>query len=133
MYGINIDNIKANFSKYTEVRIEKNSQYKISIVNGIVMINYKNINSGVNARVYDSGVWGFAANWDVSEESIKNVIRKAESNASFLKLNTPRKVEKFEHKQYCNENFKCQSSLKVSQNVVNKNNARILGKIFVHI
>ena len=128
MYGINIDNIKSNFSKYTEVRIEKNSQYKISIVNGIVMINYKNINSGVNARVYDNGVWGFAANWDVSEESIKNVIRKAESNASFLKLNTPRKVEKFEHKQYCNENFKCQSSLKVSQNVVNKKQCTDFGK-----
>lgn len=70
--------------EYTELRAQVNTNYGISIVSGNLVGNSRATSSGVSARVYKNGVYGFSSMGDYSEESIKNVLRAAKENAIFL-------------------------------------------------
>ncbi len=72
------------FKYYTEVRIQENRINRLVMVNGDLMSNDKHSQSGVSARSYFKGSWGFASNPNINEESIKDVIKKATDNAEFL-------------------------------------------------
>ncbi len=72
------------FSEYTELRVQENRTLRIAMVNGDVMVNSKESISGVSARVYKSGVWGFSSSPEISEAEIQKVIAAATENASVL-------------------------------------------------
>ena len=61
---------KKLFNGYTELRIQENRHLAISMINGDIMTNRKTSTSGVSARVYKRGVWGFASHPNISDDTI---------------------------------------------------------------
>lgn len=74
----------ANISDYTEIRTQINHDCGISIVSGNLVGNSRVTSSGVSARVYKNGVYGFSSIGEYDDESIKAVIKAAQNNALFL-------------------------------------------------
>jgi Predicted Zn-dependent proteases and their inactivated homologs len=71
-------------SQYTELRVQENRSLSIIFLNGNLVGNSKDITSGVSARAYKKGSWGFASSAEMGEESIKAVLKSAGENAAFL-------------------------------------------------
>ncbi len=71
-------------SAHTEVRLQRNKEIIISLVKGDVMSNTSAMSHGINARVQDNGLFGFAAKSNPTEEEVKKVIEMATQNAHFL-------------------------------------------------
>lgn len=71
-------------SDYAEIRSQINTTSGVSIVAGNLVGNSRATTSGVSARVYKNGVYGFASAGEYSDESIKEVIDAARDNALFL-------------------------------------------------
>ncbi|WP_353894031.1 TldD/PmbA family protein [Proteinivorax hydrogeniformans] len=69
------------FTDHTELRLQKNSNVAIALVNGNLVRNEKNTSSGISSRIYHKGVFGFAASPKIDEESVKKVLNKAKENA----------------------------------------------------
>lgn len=74
----------SQLSDYTEIRTQINNNYGISIVSGNLVENSRVTTSGVSARVYKNGVYGFSSVGEYNDESVKAVIKAAEENALFL-------------------------------------------------
>ncbi len=72
------------FSEYTELRTQENRSVAITMVNGDIMANQKTTTSGVSARVYKQGVWGFSSHPEISDTTIQQVVQSATENARFL-------------------------------------------------
>lgn len=72
------------FTEYTELRVQENRSVGIAVVNGDVMGNNRSSSSGVSARTYSNGVWGFASDPEIKDENIRKVIAFATRNAKFL-------------------------------------------------
>ncbi len=72
------------FDSYTELRLQKNSNLRISVLNGDVVSNAKSADSGVSARVFRGGVWGFASRAEVDTDAITATIDSARRNAALL-------------------------------------------------
>ncbi|RKZ04461.1 TldD/PmbA family protein [Candidatus Fermentibacteria bacterium] len=72
------------FSGYTELRLQENRTSRISVVDGTVMGNSSSSESGVSARSYKGGSWGFASSPETDSEAIEHVIEAATENAVFL-------------------------------------------------
>ena len=49
-------------NQYTELRIQENRSNGVALLNGDVINNGKSASSGVSARIFDNGHWGFASN-----------------------------------------------------------------------
>ena len=79
------------FTEYTELRMQENSSVLITVVDGTVMQNSLGSSSGVSARVFKNGGWGFASSPDLTDGSVKEVIKTATGNAAFMdtKLRKP--------------------------------------------
>jgi len=80
----NLKKFEKNFTEYTELRLQENRNIRLTMVNGDMMGNSRSSTSGVSARVYKDGSWGFASNADISDEAIIKVIVSATENAKFL-------------------------------------------------
>ena len=72
------------FSEYTELRAQENRTLNVAIVNGTVMGNSRSSESGISARTFSKGLWGFASNPIIDDESIRKTIRAATRNSQFL-------------------------------------------------
>jgi len=72
------------FTEYTELRVQENRNIHITLVNGDIMGNTRTAISGVSARVYKNGYWGFASNPEFEEKEVKKVIEAATENARFI-------------------------------------------------
>ncbi|RLC50757.1 MAG: TldD/PmbA family protein [Candidatus Cloacimonadota bacterium] len=72
------------FTQYTELRVQENRNIRISMVNGDIMGNRRTAISGVSARVYKNGYWGFASNPELDDKTVKKVIESATKNAIFI-------------------------------------------------
>jgi TldD protein len=70
--------------KYTELRLQKNSNLRISLLNGDVVSNAKSADSGVSARVFQDGVWGFASRAEIDTDAITSTLDAAARNAALL-------------------------------------------------
>jgi len=75
---------KQLFKEYTEVRIQENRNTSITVLNGDVLSNNRSSESGISARVYKKGVWGFSSNPTISDETAQTVIKAATENALYL-------------------------------------------------
>ena len=72
------------FSAYTELRLQQTKVSFIELTNGAVTANSKITDSGVSARVFSKGHWGFASHSSTDEMAIKKVIADATKHAQFL-------------------------------------------------
>ncbi|MDO9577430.1 MAG: TldD/PmbA family protein [Candidatus Cloacimonadales bacterium] len=95
---------KKYFTEYTELRVQENRNFHISLVKGDVMANSKTAISGVSARVYKDGAWGFASHPAISEEEIGKVIVTATENAKFLSSKENLGKANLPSRKACSEN-----------------------------
>jgi len=84
MKRLDLKKYKDLFAGYTELRVQENRNSTITMVDGSVMNNSMNSESGVSARSYCRGSWGFASSPEINEESIGYMIKAASDNAAFL-------------------------------------------------
>ncbi len=82
----NIAIYKSGFdpSSHTELRTQINKSRGISLLSGNLVSNSRSESSGVSARVYRGGVYGFSANGATDPDSIAAVLKAATENALFM-------------------------------------------------
>ena len=80
----NLNQYKDNFSNYTELRVQENRNNRVNLTNGDVTSNIATSNSGVSARVYKDGNWGFSSNPNITNESITNAVKASSENVQFM-------------------------------------------------
>ncbi len=68
----------------TELRAQTNLTRGVSMMNGNLVGNVRNENTGVSARVYASGVYGFSSTAEYSDEAVRAVLKAASENAAFM-------------------------------------------------
>lgn len=81
---IDLTRYSNQFSSYTELRLHENRTQLVTLLNGDVVANSRDTTSGVSARVFDRGAWGFSSAPEFSNESIESTISAATRNAEFL-------------------------------------------------
>lgn len=69
---------------HTELRAQENRQRRITLVQGNLAINNRSETSGVSARVYKNGVYGFSSTAQYTDAAVENVLRAATENAAFM-------------------------------------------------
>ena len=74
------------FNEYTELRMQENRLLDLSFTNGSLISSIKKSTSGISARVYKNGVWGFASSCGMGKSSMDYVVGTALRNAKFLSL-----------------------------------------------
>ncbi len=79
-----LDNFSQYFTNYTELRYHENRDLKIAIRNGDIVGNSLIAKSGISARVFDRGNWGFSSHPITDNSTVKNVIKTASQNAYTL-------------------------------------------------
>ncbi len=75
---------KGLFREHTELRAQVNTRRAVTLLGGNLVANSRSDDSGVSARVYKNGVYGFASAAEYSDESIKAVLDAAQENALFM-------------------------------------------------
>ncbi|PKL25056.1 MAG: peptidase [Spirochaetae bacterium HGW-Spirochaetae-3] len=80
---------RARFEEYAELRVQENRSLRISLLNGDVVGNSRGAQSGVSARAFKSGVWGFASSPRTGDPKLddgatRETIDRAVANARFL-------------------------------------------------
>lgn len=68
----------------TELRAQVNRTRRVVLVGGNVVGNSRSETSGVCARVYKNGVYGFSSIAEYDDESVTRVLRAAAENAAFM-------------------------------------------------
>jgi TldD protein len=74
----------SDFPEYTELRMQENTSLNIGFVNGNLMANSRNVKSGLCARVYKNGVWGFSSHPELTRQAAESTVKAATDNALFL-------------------------------------------------
>ena len=69
---------------HTELRGQLNRNRRVILVAGDVLANVRSDVSGVSARVYRNGVWGFSSMAEYSGEAAATVLKAAADNAAFM-------------------------------------------------
>ena len=69
---------------HTELRTQLNRSRRVIINGGDLVVNNRNDISGVSARVYKNGVYGFSSMAELSDDAVKAVLRTANENACFM-------------------------------------------------
>ncbi len=85
--SIRAENLAAyanRFSEYTELRLQRNVNSRIALLNGDVVTNSRSVDGGISARVFKDGVWGFASRPETDSEAVNGIIEEATRNAAFL-------------------------------------------------
>ena len=79
-----LNKFKNTFSNYTELRVQENRNNRINLTNGDVTGNINASKSGVSARVFKDGNWGFSSNPEITEDSISSVVKSSTENVQFM-------------------------------------------------
>ena len=69
---------------HTELRGQKNRNRRAILLNGDVIGNVRSDVSGVSARVYKGGVYGFSSMAEYSADAAETVLKAATENAAFM-------------------------------------------------
>ena len=73
-----------NDSVHTELRAQVNRSRKVILLAGNLITNTRSENSGVSARVYKNGVYGFSSMAEYNDYAIESVLKAATDNALFM-------------------------------------------------
>src|SRR5262249_53820582 len=87
---INIGSYGNRFTGYTELRLQRNSNLRIALLNGDVVANAKSVDSGVSARANQNGAWGFASRPELDPDAVVATLEEAQKNADLLARHAPR-------------------------------------------
>lgn len=68
----------------TELRKQFSRSRGVTLVNGSLTSNARSDSSGVSARVYKNGTYGFSSMAEVSEDAVRAVLNAATENAEFM-------------------------------------------------
>mgnify|MGYP000865321983 CR=1 FL=1 len=79
-----ISKFKSLLKNHTELRAQVNTTRRVTLLNGNLVNNIRSDVSGVSARMYRNGVYGFASSAEYTDEKIKAVLAAAEENAKFM-------------------------------------------------
>lgn len=71
---------------HTELRAQNNRTRRVGMLNGDLIANVRSDVSGVSARVYRGGVYGFSSMAECSPEAAGMVLKAATENAAFMDL-----------------------------------------------
>ena len=69
---------------HTELRGQNNRTRRAVLLSGDVLANVRSDVSGVSARVYRNGVWGFSSMAEYTKEAAETVLKAASENAAFM-------------------------------------------------
>ena len=69
---------------HTELRGQNSRNRRVILLNGDVVTNVRSDVSGVSARVYRGGVYGFSSMAEYSAEAAETVLKAATENAAFM-------------------------------------------------
>ena len=69
---------------HTELRGQNNRNRRVVLLSGDVLANVRSDVSGVSARVYRNGVWGFSSMAEYTKEAAATVLKAASENAAFM-------------------------------------------------
>ena len=69
---------------HAELRGQCNRTRRVTLLNGDLLANTRSDVSGVSARVYKNGVWGFSSAAELSDEAVRSVLTAAADNAAFM-------------------------------------------------
>lgn len=69
---------------HTELRAQENRRIRIALVKGNLTANNRYELSGVSARVYQNGVYGFSSMAECTSSAAETVLKAAVENASFM-------------------------------------------------
>ncbi len=72
---------------HTELRCQRNYKRTVAFLSGNLTANSRSEESGVSARVYKDGVYGFSSMAEVSGDAAESVLRAATENADFMAKN----------------------------------------------
>ncbi len=77
---------KALFSDgaHTELRAQENRSRSVTLLSGNLTSNARSEISGMSARVYRGGLYGFSSIADISDDACRTVLRAADENSSFM-------------------------------------------------
>lgn len=80
-----VPDFSKNFAKgsHSELRIHTNKTRKASLLNGNLIGNSRSESSGVSARVYKNGFYGFSSSAEYSPAACLSVLNAATSNAEY--------------------------------------------------
>ena len=92
-HDLTLSRFANRFDGYTELRVQQNTSTNITLLNGDVTSNGRAAHSGVSARVFRDGVWGFAARPSLADDEIVATVNEATRNATFLAKRAGRGVE----------------------------------------
>ncbi len=69
---------------HTEIRAQRSTTRRVGVLKGNVVSNVRSETMGVCARVYRSGVYGFASGAEYSPEAVRDILAAAQRNAEFM-------------------------------------------------
>ena len=69
---------------HTELRGQNSRNRRVVLLNGDVVGNVRSDVSGVSARVYRGGVYGFSSMAEYSPKAARTVLKAATENADFM-------------------------------------------------
>ena len=69
---------------HTELRGQNNRTRRAVLLSGDVLANVRSDVSGISARVYRNGVWGFSSMAEYTKEAAETVLKAASENAAFM-------------------------------------------------
>lgn len=75
-------NAKAN--EQSELRFHENRTLSLALVDGQLVSNAQNKNSGVSSRTFESGAWGFSSHPEFAESNVIRVLNESRENAKAL-------------------------------------------------
>ena len=83
---------KAKITGHTELRVQRNAHRGVGLLKGNIVNNSSSESSGLSARVYQGGFWGFASGAEYDGKAVEAVLGAAERNAKFLtsRLGSPK-------------------------------------------
>ncbi|MBR4952949.1 MAG: TldD/PmbA family protein, partial [Oscillospiraceae bacterium] len=66
---------------HTELRAQINSSRGVAMLSGNIVSNARSDVSGVSARCYKNGVYGFSSMAELSDDAVRSVLKAAQDNA----------------------------------------------------
>lgn len=79
-----LERYSQRLAPYSELRLHTNYEAVVSMVGGTVVVNKATTASGVSARSYQDGAFGFASLPTLSDDAIPAVLAQAAENAALL-------------------------------------------------
>ncbi len=80
---------------HTELRAQVNRNRAVALMSGNIVRNEREDISGVSARSYKNGVYGFASMAELSDEAVKKVLKASAENADFFDKHICKQREMF--------------------------------------